>query len=143
MPIIIQAVIPEFPAYEKIWQLRDDILRKPLGLRLTKEDILKEGAQIHLVAFSDDAVVGCVLLAPLKDEMKLRQMAVAEALRGQGIGRQLLFAAESLARQRGYKIVSCHARETAVKFYEANGWIVEGDRFIEVTIPHFAMRKSL
>ena len=36
-----------------------------------------------------------------------------------------------------------HARETAVGFYEKLGYKTSGDKFIEVTIPHFPMQKEL
>jgi len=143
MLISIIEIAPVFPAYQRIWQLRNDILRKPLGLILSKEEVLNEADQIHLAAFDGEAFLGCVLLTPLKQEIKLRQMAVSESFRGRGIGRQLLLAAENLARKRGYKRISCHARETAMEFYQANGWAVEGKGFIEVTIPHVAMSKTL
>jgi predicted GNAT family N-acyltransferase len=36
-----------------------------------------------------------------------------------------------------------HARETAVPFYEAMAYTKIGDRFTEVTIPHWSMVKVL
>ena len=36
-----------------------------------------------------------------------------------------------------------HARETAVGFYEKLGYKVVGDKFTEVTIPHYVMEKKL
>jgi predicted GNAT family N-acyltransferase len=143
MPICIREVPPVFPDYEKVWRLRNDILRKPLGLALSREDVLKEADQIHLTAFSGDELLGCVLLAPVKDGVRLRQMAVLPEYRGRGVGHELLIAAEALAKKRGYQTITCHARETAVEFYRANGWVAEGESFIEVTIPHFAMKKTL
>jgi len=36
-----------------------------------------------------------------------------------------------------------HARDTAVGFYEKRGYVREGDFFLEVSLPHITMTKSL
>lgn len=143
MTLQIFEIAPTFPGYDGVFALRNSILRTPLGLMLSREEVQAEQGQIHLAAFESNQLVGCVLLVPLQDEMKLRQMAIAPAAQGRGVGRKLLFEAERLARSHGYKTMSCHARETAVDFYKANGWTVKGERFTEVTIAHFTMSKNL
>ena len=50
---------------------------------------------------------------------------------------------ETLARDDGYRRMILHARETAVAFYENLGYARVGDRFVEVTIYHWAMEKRL
>jgi predicted GNAT family N-acyltransferase len=51
--------------------------------------------------------------------------------------------AENLARDRGYKKITMHARQNAVGFYEKMGYRRVGDAFIEITIPHYVMEKDL
>jgi ribosomal protein S18 acetylase RimI-like enzyme len=75
--------------------------------------------------------------------LRLRQMAVLNDLQGKGIGRALMNFAENLARDRGYKIMSMHARKNTIGFYEKMGYRVVGDEFQEITIPHFVMEKKL
>ena len=70
-------------------------------------------------------------------------MAVLNDLQGKGIGRALMYFAENIARDRGYKILSMHARKNATGFYEKMGYIIASDEFEEVTIPHFVMEKKL
>jgi hypothetical protein len=36
-----------------------------------------------------------------------------------------------------------HARKTAVGFYEKQGYEILGDEFLEVSVPHYEMRKKL
>ena len=74
---------------------------------------------------------------------RLRQMAVMNNLQGKGIGRTMMNFAENIARDRGFKKVTMHARKTAIGFYEHLGYQVIGDEFTEVTIPHFVMEKKL
>jgi ribosomal protein S18 acetylase RimI-like enzyme len=132
------------PEYMQMVKLRDAILRKPLGLTFTSEDLEQEKDNMFIGAFEEDRMLGCCMLVEEQpDIVRLRQMAVLNDLQGKGIGRALMNFAENLARDRGYKIVRMHARNNAVGFYEKVGYKVKGDQFIEVTIPHFVMEKEL
>lgn len=132
------------PEYMQMVKLRDAILRKPLGLTFTQEDLEQEKDNMFIGAFEEDRMLGCCMLVEEQpDIVRLRQMAVLNDLQGKGIGRALMNFAENLARDRGYKIVRMHARNNAVGFYEKVGYKVKGDQFIEVTIPHFVMEKEL
>ena len=75
--------------------------------------------------------------------VRLRQMAVINDLQGKGIGRALMQFAENLARDRGYKKITMHARKNAIGFYEKMGYKKSGAEFEEITIPHFVMEKEL
>ena len=70
-------------------------------------------------------------------------MAVSPVLQGKGIGRVLMVFAENIARDRGYRRLTMHARKTAIGFYEKLGYKTQGEEFQEVTIPHFEMDKEL
>jgi N-acetylglutamate synthase-like GNAT family acetyltransferase len=73
-------------------------------------------------AFEDDKMLGCCMLVEEKpDTVRLRQMAVLNDLQGKGIGRVLMGFAENLARDRGYKKISMHARKNTVMFFEKMG----------------------
>lgn len=56
-----------------------------------------------LIARDDDAVVGSAALELYGEAALLRSVAVAPALRGQGLGRELTSAALQLARARGVR----------------------------------------
>jgi len=75
--------------------------------------------------------------------VRLRQMAVINDLQGKGIGRALMQFAENLARDRGYKKITMHARKNATGFYEKLGYKKVGKEFLEITIPHYVMEKEL
>lgn len=130
--------------YYQMVKLRDDILRKPLGLGFSQEELESERDNMLIAAFEDDDILGCCMLVEEKeDSLRLRQMAVLHDLQGKGIGRALMNFAENLARDRGYKKLCMHARKNAVGFYEKMGYKVLGDEFIEITIPHLVMEKKL
>jgi ribosomal protein S18 acetylase RimI-like enzyme len=132
------------PEYYQMVKMRDDILRKPLGLGFTKEELESEKDNMLIAAFEDESILGCCMLVEEQPgTVRLRQMAVLNDLQGKGIGRALMNFAENIARDRGYKILRMHARANAIGFYEKVGYKVKGDQFVEVTIPHYVMEKQL
>jgi predicted GNAT family N-acyltransferase len=133
------------PEYDQTVQLRDKILRQPLGLHFSEAQLAAEYADFHLAAFTNDWVLrGCLVLTP-KDEktLKMRQVAVEESSQKMGVGRQLVNASETFARQQGFDTMELNARETAVPFYLKLNYKIVGERFEEVGIPHFKMKKIL
>ena len=104
--------------YRQELQLRDEVLRKPLGMNLFDEELRHEEHDTH---------VG----------------AVAEHARGSSVGTRMVQFAEHLACERGYRCIELHARESAVEFYQRNGYGCIGENFEEIGITHFNMVKSL
>ena len=130
--------------YQQMVQLRNDILRRPLGLHFTPEELEKEKEEILIGAFEEEKMLGCCMLIKQgHNSVRLRQMAVLNNLQGKGIGRALMQFAENIARDRGFERITMHARKTAAGFYEKLGYTVCGNEFEEVTIPHFVMEKIL
>jgi len=130
--------------YRQMVHLRNEILRRPLGLSFKKEELEREKEDILIAAFEEDKILGCCLLTKVDDEnIRLRQMAVQNNLQGKGIGATMLNFAENVARDAGYKNMVMHARKTAVHFYEKLGYKVASDEFEEITIPHYIMDKKL
>lgn len=125
-------------------ELREEILRRPLGLIYTPEDLAPDKEDILIGAYDDGRILGCCILrSEAADQIRLRQMAVRPNQQGKGIGQQIMRFAEMLARDKGYKVLTMHARDTAIGFYEKQGYKVVGDGFLEVTIPHHKMEKFL
>lgn len=132
------------PEYQQMVQLRMDILRKPLGLTLTQEELEKEKDEILIAAFEEEKMLGCCMLIKTDPEtVRLRQMAVLNNLQGKGVGRALTQFAENIARDRGFRRMMMHARKSAIGFYEKLGYHVVGSDFMEVTLPHVVMQKEL
>ncbi len=130
--------------YKQMVQLRNDILRKPLGLSFTEDELEKEKEEILIAAFEEEKILGCCMLITVDNgTVRLRQMAVLNNLQGKGIGRALMQFAENIARDRGFRKITMHARKTAIGFYEKLGYAVSGAQFEEVSLPHFVMEKVL
>jgi len=130
--------------YEQMVQLRHLILRQPLGLSFSKEELEKEKDNILIGAFDEEEMLGCCMLTKIDDStLQVRQMAVNNNLQGKGIGASIMSFAENLSRDKGYKKLIMHARNTAIGFYEKFGFKVKGGEFTEVNLPHHLMEKKL
>lgn len=142
--IVISHIDISSPKYQQVWDLRDAILRRPLGMSLKNDDLSWDNDDIMFIAEADSRVIGCVMLHPVTDEcMKLRQMAVYDEWQGRGIGAMLVRAAEEYIRSKGYRKITLHARKTALGFYSILDYDVLGNEFTEVGIPHYLMEKSI
>ena len=132
------------PEYRSMCKLRDEVLRKPIGLRLTETEISRDKNDTLLVCMENGEVIACCILSQINsDTIQLRQMAVAPSYQRKGLGKKLLLFAEKTAKENQYSVIRMHARKTAVGFYEKSGYVITGEEFTEVGIPHFEMAKRL
>jgi predicted GNAT family N-acyltransferase len=145
VPVNLRPIQFDSTDYQAALHLRQQVLRAPLGLNLADEDLEAERAQQHFGLFDDNGILlACVIAAPLSPSLvKLRQMAVATAYQQQGLGRTLLSGVESVLLAGGVTTLTLHARWTAVGFYRRLGYATQGERFIEIGLPHVEMRKRL
>jgi len=132
------------PEYKTMCKLRDEVLRKPIGLRLTEAETIRDINDI-LLAYIDngEALACCILSEKDSDTVQLRQMAVSPTLQGKGIGKELLQFAEKVAKENHYSVLRMHARKVATGFYKKSGYVITGEEFTEVGIPHFEMMKEI
>ena len=138
----------EFPfgsgQYDKMLVLRDEMLRKPLGLEVYAEATEAEAGYRHFGMEAGGRMVACLMCVPLAEGIvKIRQMAVHSDYQGTGLGRQLMEAVEALLRDEGTPKLTLNARHTAIGFYEKLGYHPVGEQFTEVGIPHQRMEKLL
>jgi len=142
--ITISIINSVSPKYDQVFELRDKILRKPLGMSLKNDDLSRDHSDAIFIAEQNNKIIGCVLLHHLDNERtQLRAMAVYDEWQGKGIGRLLVNALEDFSRREGYKKIILHARKVALGFYSRLGYSIKGGEFTEVGIPHYMMEKTL
>ncbi|MCB5207003.1 GNAT family N-acetyltransferase [Methylovorus mays] len=142
--LIFNTIAHNSPEYMAEVALRHAILRQPLGLVFSAEQLAAEADSQHIGAYLEQTLVACLVLKPLNPrQVQMRQVAVDTQLQGKGIGRRLVAHAEMLARQTGYQEMHLHARESAVAFYQSLGYATHGELFTEIGIPHCLMVKGL
>jgi len=132
------------PHYWAAFALRDQVLRKPLGLSMEDADPAVEQVMRHFGMIANDTLMACVLALPAEGNTAIiRQMAVAKNYRGRGIGSRILNYAEQQLWREGIIALRLSARISAMAFYEAAGYTAYGDEYLSVTVPHRWMRKTL
>lgn len=99
-----------------------------LYIEWISRSVKKEIACKTLVAAKGSDIIGITTLADEKNCAHIGLVAVAEAFRGQGIGRDLIYSADTIASVMGFKeinVVSQLQNKGACKLYEKCGFHVE------------------
>ena len=140
----IRRVIHGSREYRGGVELRRRMLRIPLGLDFTPEELDQESCDVFLVGMKDEKIVATLVLTTLEDgAVKMRQVAVEELFQGLGLGTALVRDAERIAREAGFSRVVVSARLPAVEFYLGMGYTLSGETYTEVGIPHQRLEKAL
>lgn len=130
--------------YKQVVMLRHDVLRTPIGLSIAEEDIIDDKNQYIVIALVEEEVVGCLLIKIIDKELvKFRQMAIAEKYQHKRIGQNVISYAENFCLMNEYQKIELHARKSAIEFYTKQEFVVVGNEFEEVGLPHFKMVKRL
>lgn len=129
--------------YDELLQLRQTVLRTPLGRVLEFEQVRTDHHDRHLGAVQAEKLIAVITLTPqTPDTLRMRQMAIAPDHQAQGIGRRLLQWAEQEAFTPACSFIVLDARESALGFYKKLGYTVVGEPFVKSGIPHRYMRKA-
>ena len=83
--------------YKKCVSLREDILRKPLGLAFTCEELEKEKAHIHIGGFVGDDLCATAFVVHEENGLRIKQVAVRDDLQGKGIASAMMKFCENYA----------------------------------------------
>ena len=125
-------------------------LRKPLGMRLNSATDEFEHQAYQLIAYLKNALGEQTMVGTGRlhinsgREAQIRYLAVAEANRQQGIGRRLVRALETRARQLQHQQVVVDVREGALAFYRAMGYQIVAGPFEKLDgIKHYKMKNHV
>ena len=126
-------------------ELRNSVLRQPLGMDISNDDLSDEASCQFLAYYSNnEEMLGCLKIKKLDDNtFQIQQMAVIPDHQGQGIGSALLKKAEKLIREQGGEKVVIEARDYALPFYKKYGYQESGEKYEKINIPHHLMRKYI
>jgi len=124
--------------------VRDEMLRKPLGLSFSNLDLKEEANHHFLVAFNDAKVVGTSQWYWTDNEViRVKQVSVLSEYQSKGVGRLMNEFIEQWCENNQVKTVELHARKVAYGFYSRLGFEFVGEEFFEVNIPHNKMSKKI
>jgi predicted GNAT family N-acyltransferase len=132
--------------FEKYFQLRWEVLRKPWNQNKgTEQDDLEHSCIHKMILCDDDRVVACGRLQFNNEvEGQIRYMAVDGDFQGNGLGSLILEQLEVIAKENARKYIVLQARENALSFYKNNGYHeIEKSFLLYDNIQHYLMRKEL
>ncbi len=128
---------------EAALELRRQVFCVEQGVALEADRDGRDSDAEQVVAVRGSHVVGTLRLLCDSDPARLGRMVVSSALRGRGVGAQLLEEAERVVTQRGLHQIMLHAQVPARAVYERAGYRQLGDPFMEEGIEHVTMDKRL
>ena len=96
---------------------------------------------VHAVAYDDAGQP--LATGRLLPDGHIGRMAVRKRARGLGVGGQILDALIGQGHGDGHRMLVLHAQTHAAGFYEAHGFQVEGEEFMEAGIAHVVMTRTL
>jgi ribosomal protein S18 acetylase RimI-like enzyme len=127
--------------YDLRWKLLREPLKQPKG---SERDELEERA-LHIMACRWDRVPVAVGRAHFNTdiEAQIGYVAVEPRFQETGLESAVLKNLEDEVRHLGAKYVVLQSRDTAVSFYEKQGYkIVSQSYTLFESVPHFLMRKE-
>jgi GNAT superfamily N-acetyltransferase len=139
-----RATVVEVPT-EGVLAMRMQVLREGTPSDDPTFDGDDDETTVHLAAMLDGEVVAISTwlrrpwpFAPDVPAVQLRGMATDASVRGTGIGGDLLEVGVARAFAAGAELVWANARDSALRFYRAHGFDVEGEGFRtqDTQLPH-------
>ena len=142
----LEIYTPQTPKeFQQYYDLRWQILRKPWRQAKGSEQDELEKESIHRMAIADKKIVAVGRLHFANDfTAQVRYMAVAKEYEKQGYGKAILKSLEEFAKEKKVKLILLHARESALGFYENQGYtILKKSHLLFNEIQHYEMQKIL
>lgn len=143
----IRLIAEDDPRMADVHALRHEALFAPFGI--VRDDAWDDAGadRRHVVALVEGAVVGyaSLLLEP-DGQGRIRQVSVAPALHGNGVGRALMAGCEAEALRCGCTRLWLNARVTAEGFYLRLGYVTVSDGTFSsgrTGVPHVRMEKPV
>lgn len=129
--------------YNSFVALRQSVLRDPLKMKYSTEDLLKDNDGVLLGAYISDQIVATAILKINDNQCKVCQVATHSNLQKSGIGSLMMKEVERIAKNLNCTLCYCSARISAKEFYLKNNYIAIGEEFEEIGLPHIKMIKYI
>jgi len=122
-------------------RLRQEVLYpgQPFDSVVLEED----DSGTHFGMYQEQALIAVVSLFLREQDAQFRKFAIDKAYQRQGYGSKLLRYITDYALHKGMHILWCHARITAVAFYQKNGFVKIGLPFMKGNISYVRMERNI
>lgn len=131
--------------WQEYFQLRYEVLRKPLGQPQGSERNEGDAMGVHFALYQMDELSAIARLDQVDHFVaQTRFVAVRSDIQGRGFGKKIMLAVEEHARKQGKAMMLLHARDYALEFYLNLGYqVVEPSYKLFGMLQHFRMEKTL
>ena len=132
-------------AYGCTLELRNKVMRIPLGLDIYKEDFSFERECVIIGMFEGETLLGVGVMSNKQECYKVEYLCVDSRLQKGGVGGALRSCLEEIARERGGEKMWMDARVSAEGFYKKHGYQSVGETFLldYAPVEHVVMEKLL
>lgn len=130
--------------YDCYLDLRWTYLRKPWGQAREKAEDSLDSTSHHVLAKTTTLVPAGIgrVHRVCHEQWQIRYMVVATPYRRMGLGKQILCKLECIARENGANELILQARENALPFYYACGYLLRHkSHMLYGSVQHFEMVK--
>lgn len=97
----------------------------------------------HVLVYHNNQAVGTGRIRIADGDGKLERICLLEDCRSLGLGKVIIDALETLAKEQNLAQVKLHGQTHAEGFYEKLGYETASPVFMEDGIPHVLMKKTL
>lgn len=131
--------------YKDTLELRNKVMRIPLGLDIFQEDFSVEKESVIIGIFEGEQLLGVGVMSNEGTVYKIEYLCVDSDIQSSGIGGKLLRHLEKIAMERGGEKICMDARVSAEPFYLRHGYKAIGDVFLldYAPVQHIVMEKFL
>ena len=98
-------------------------------------DVL-DATSIHFIVWMNGQAIAT---ARLLENNSIGRVAVLKEYRGLGVGNKLMQAVIALAKAQNRPFVKLSSQVHAIGFYQALGFVVQGEEYLDCGIPHIDM----
>ena len=100
----------------------------------------EDAVAVHFIVFQQDQAIAT---ARLLSNHSIGRVAVLTTARGLGVGQRLMQAVIDYARAEQRELVKLSSQVHAIGFYQALGFEVQGEEYLDCGIPHIDMYLKL
>lgn len=132
--MVIREIIYGSQDYQKTLDLRNQVMRKPLGLDIFQEDFSHEKQALILGVFAKEELLAVGVMGKVQDNWSVVEyLCVDNTLQSHGVGKLLLAKLEEISQSQKQNGIWLEARVSAQGFYEKLGYQTTGEKYF---LPH-------
>lgn len=135
---IISGSWKDLAAHAKV--IREAVFIQEQHIAAEDEWDAEDAVAVHFIVFQQDQAIAT---ARLLSNNSIGRVAVLTTARGLGVGQRLMQAVIDYARAEQRELVKLSSQVHAIGFYQALGFEVQGEEYLDCGIPHIDMYLKL